>query len=428
MALPSILANITVPLVGIVDIAIAGHISDASAIGGIAIGAMLFDLLYWNFGFLRIGTGGLTAQAFGRNNTEESVCILTKGLKTAFTAAFIILLLQWVFVTAVLAVTPCTATVSQFARQYFFIRVWAAPATLSLLVFKGWFIGMQDTVSPMVCDITVNIVNMLASYILAIYTPLGAIGVAHGTVIAQYIGLSVATTLYLTKYPAYRIFRNIRSIRNILNASSSISAKSYFHLNATLFIRSLCFMGIYIGFTTINSSYGDTPLALGAIMMKLFMLLSFFVDGFAYAGEALTGRFIGAKSSELLHQSIRCIMRWTLVIGIFFTMLFMVCDEQMVALMTNDTDIIVASRPFQSWLIVMPLLGCFAFAWDGVFVGATQGRRIMMCMIYAVIGFFITYFSLQPVIGLHAVYAAYFMHLLIRTVYLSIRSTSITVS
>ena len=192
LAIPSILANITIPLVGMVDVAIIGHISNASAIGGIAVGTMLFDLLYWNFGFLRIGTSGLTAQAYGENDPLKEVAIFRQTMAIALCSAMFVLAIQWLFVTAVLHFVPCSAEVADFARSYFFVRIMAAPATLALMVFKGWFIGMQDTVSPMVCDIVVNVVNMVASYVLAVHTSLSVIGVAYGTVIAQYVGLATA--------------------------------------------------------------------------------------------------------------------------------------------------------------------------------------------------------------------------------------------
>ena len=194
LSLPSILANITIPLVGIVDTAIVGHISDAAAIGGIAIGTMLFDLLYWNFGFLRVGTSGLTAQAYGKGegvNTGERVnaeCrkILTRSLTIALIAAFLIWAIQALFVKAVLAVVPCSIEAASVAKRYFFIRIWAAPATLMLFTCKGWFIDMQDTKSPMAVDILVNVMNIAASYFLAIRASMGVEGVAFGTLIAQY--------------------------------------------------------------------------------------------------------------------------------------------------------------------------------------------------------------------------------------------------
>lgn len=383
---------------------------------------MLFDLLYWNFGFLRVGTGGLTAQAFGRKDMKGSVGILTKGIETSLIAASTILILQWVFVSAVLSVMPCSEAVSQFARQYFYIRIWAAPATLSLMVFKGWFIGMQSTKSAMVCDITVNLVNMAASFILAVYTPLGALGVAHGTLIAQYSGLLIAVIIYLHKFR--RHLPGIKGLR-LFSIRYSIGNRAYFGLNASLFIRSLCFMGIYIGFTTITSAYGDTQLAVGSIIMKIFMLVSYFTDGFAFAGEALTGRFIGEHNHHSLTLSIRSISLWTLLIGIGFTILFLFGGKFLVQLMTNDIGVIDGSLPYLPWLISLPLIGCYAFMWDGIFAGATRGRELMYCMIWSAIGFFITYFSLVGIIGIHAIYAALLSHLLVRTLYLTAKSRTI---
>ena len=195
LASPSILANITVPLVGMVDIAVAGHL-DASAammIGGIAIGSMLFDLLYWNFGFLRVGTGGLTAQAYGRGDRKECARILARALGIALACALVLIAIQWIFVKAAFLVVDSSPEVRNLASTYFFIRIWAAPATLSLMALKGWFIGMQDSVSPMATDMTVNGMNVLMSIVLALgftvgglhYGGMGFRGVAMGTVVAQ---------------------------------------------------------------------------------------------------------------------------------------------------------------------------------------------------------------------------------------------------
>lgn len=413
LAVPSILANITVPIVGIVDVAIAGHISDASAIGGIAIGTMLFDLLYWNFGFLRVGTGGMTAQAFGRGDEEEAMKIFTQSMSIALGAALLIWMIQWLFVSVVLALVPCSPEVAAFARKYYFIRIWAAPATLSLMAFKGWFIGMQNTVAPMVCDLVVNGVNMGASWMLAVHTPLGALGVAYGTLVAQYTGLFVAVGLLWSRY---------RRLFHYINLRSSLrwkQLKRLFVLNGNLFVRSLCFMVVYVGFTSLTSRFGDGPLAVGAIMMKLFMLFSYFIDGFAYAGEALTGRFIGAQDRSSLRRAMRILFLWTLGVGLVSTAVYAFWGEGMVRLMTSDASVIEGSRPFLPWLVAMPLVSCLAFMWDGVFVGAVAGRQIRDAMIGAAVGFVVAYVVLRDMLGIQAVYVAYFVHLLVRTVWLT---------
>ena len=435
LAIPSILANITIPLVGLVDTAIVGHISDAHAIGGIAIGTMLFDLLYWNFGFLRVGTSGMTAQAYGRNDREQCARLLAQSLGIALIGAALIWLVQWLFVTAALALVPCSEEVASFARKYFFIRVWAAPATLSLMAIKGWFIGMQDTISPMITDIVVNVVNMTVSYVLAVYTPMGPLGVALGTVIAQLTGLLLSVLILLGKYrhvwlglSFFRLLRDMRGMRQLIT------------LNANLFVRSLCFMIVYVGFTALSSKYGDTDLAVCSILMKLFMLVSYFVDGFAYAGEALVGKYIGeAKSlaSEVPEKStdfgralspyrlsplaslVRLLFLWSLGVGALFTVLFAFASMPMYRMMTSDAVVLTRLTDFTGWFIAMPIVSTLAFMWDGVFTGATAGMQIRNAMILAAIGFVLGYLTTNHWLGTHALFVGYFLHLAARVIYLT---------
>lgn len=415
LAVPSILANITIPLVGVVDTAIVGHISDASAIGGIAIGTMLFDLLYWNFGFLRVGTSGMTAQAFGRGDRKECTRLLTQSLGIVGIATMAIWVLQWLFVTAVLACVPCSPEVASFAREYFFVRIWAAPATLSLLAMKGWFIGMQDTVSPMAVDILVNVVNMVVSYVLAVHTPLGPIGVAYGTLVAQYSGLVLAVMILWLKY-------HLQSTRAELRAALRWDRmRRLMQLNGNLFIRSLCFMVVYVGFTSLASKYGDTELAVSAILMKLFMLFSYFVDGFAFAGEALVGRYIGERAPQMTRRAVRLLFNWSLGVGLIFTAVYALWGDDCIRLITTDMMVIDGARPYMAWLIAMPIVSTLAFMWDGVYVGATAGIQIRNSMIWAAVAFVGAYLACYRWIGVQAIYVAYFAHLLARVVYLSIQ-------
>ena len=428
LALPSILANITIPLVGIVDTAIVGHLSDAAAIGGIAIGTMLFDLLYWNFGFLRVGTSGLTAQAYGRGDEAECRKILLRSLSIAMMAAVVILAIQWLFVTAVLAVVPCSAEVASVAREYFFVRIWAAPATLSLFTFKGWFIGMQDTKSPMAVDILVNVVNMAASYYLAVKTPLGVVGVAYGTLVAQYSGLILAVAILLVRYIGISVFRNIDRWKEALRGAE---LRHMLSLNTNLFIRSLCFMVVYVGYTSLASLYGDTELAVSSIMMKLFMFFSFFVDGFAYAGEALVGKAFGearvksqesrGESQEAVNPTVRALFSWALVVGLLFTVLYAFWGDEAFALMTSDTTVLMAAEKYKIWLIGMPLISTLAFMWDGVYIGATAGVQIRNSMIWAAVGFIVGYAATFSFVGPQALYIGYFAHLIARAFYLTIK-------
>ena len=434
--MPSILANITIPLVGIVDTAIVGHLSDAAAIGGIAIGTMLFDLLYWNFGFLRVGTSGLTAQAFGRSQhsaishqvSDECRSILARSSAIALMGALLVWAIQWLFVTAVLAVVPCSEEVASVARQYFFVRIWAAPATLLLFAFKGWFIGMQDTRSPMATDILVNVVNMIASYYLAVYTPAGVVGVAWGTVIAQYSGLLLAVLIL--------VFRYILDLRLLISDFKTVlrgpDSKRMMALNGNLFVRSLCFMVVYVGFTSLASKYGDVELAVSSILMKLFMFFSYFVDGFAYAGEALVGKAFGQLKDERMKDEgvkgiVHSLFNWAIGVGLVFTALYAFSGEGCIALLTDEADVLLAVRPYMGWLIAMPIVSALAFMWDGVYIGATAGIEIRNAMIWAAVAFVIGYVLTYRWVGAQALYIAYFAHLVARVVYLTAKWKNICI-
>ena len=434
LAVPSILANITIPLVGIVDTAIVGHLSNAAAIGGIAIGTMLFDLLYWNFAFLRIGTSGITAQAYGKGG-KECRKILLQSVGMAGLAALFVWAIQWFFVTLVLAVVPCSPEVTEVARKYFFVRIWAAPATLSLMALKGWFIGMQDTKSPMAVDILVNVVNMVASYVLAVYTPLGVVGVAWGTLIAQYCGLLLAAGILKVRYSREPKVES----QEWKEAMRWTEMRRMVSLNGNLFIRSLCFMVVYVGFTSLAGRYGDTELAVSSILMKLFMFFSYFVDGFAYAGEALVGKIFGEAKVERgksrvesqesrVNGVVRSLFIWAIGVGVLFTLIYAVWGNECIGLMTSDTEVLGAFTKYIGWLIAMPIISTLAFMWDGVYVGATAGVEIRNAMIWAAIGFVIGYVATYRFVGAQALYIGYFAHLIARVIYLSVKWKSICLS
>lgn len=437
LAVPSILANITVPIVGMVDIAVAGHLTGevATMIGGIAIGSMLFDLLYWNFGFLRVGTGGLAAQAYGRRDIKECSKILTRAIGISLAFALLLIAIQWIFIKAAFLVVDCTPQVRELASEYFFIRIWAAPATLSLMAFKGWFIGMQDSVSPMVTDFVVNGMNVLMSIVLALGTPMGFAGIAAGTVAAQYSGLLTALALLLVKY-ARKVFADF-SISDFKTVFTGSETRRFFVMNTDLFVRSLCFIAIYIGFTTISAGFGDLLLAVSSIMMKLLMIFSYFTDGFAYAGEALTGKYIGAKDAPMVRKTVIWTFVWSMGIAVIFMGIYHFAGVPMLRIMTSDAAVIEQSREYLPWLLLMPLIGCAAFTWDGIYIGATASKEIRNAMLWAVVAFagiwvagrlglkWLGTADVQQgtnryfIVSMHILMAAYFAHLLARTIYLS---------
>lgn len=439
LAIPSILAGLTVPLVGMVDIAVAGHLHGfggaAAFIGGISVGSMLFDLLYWNFSFLRAGTGGLTAQAYGREDPKECARLLTRGVGLSLAIALLVLAIQWPFVQLAFLVVDASEEVRSLALQYFFIRIWAAPATLSLMALRGWFIGMQDSVSSMLTDLVVNGVNILLSIVLALgigtWPGLGFKGVALGTLIGQYAGLLFAGLTVLVKYRSLFVGFGAQDLRTSFQGRD---IRRFFSLNTDLFFRSVALTAIYIGFTTISARYGDLTLAAGAILMKLLMVFSFFTDGFAYAGQALVGKFIGMESRKMTQRSVRYVFVWSMAIAVGFIFVYQFGGIPMLRVMTSDPAVIEACRPYLPWLILMPPLGCAAFTWDGIYEGATSSRPVRNAMVGAMVGFFAVWFLLRGHFvpghtelsstlngpALHLLMAAYFVHLLVRTVWLSI--------
>lgn len=429
LAGPSILANITVPFVGMVDIAVAGHLSsalsNATLIGGISIGTMLFDLLYWNFGFLRVGTGGLTAQAYGRRDPKECARILFRGVTLALIIAMAILALQWPFVKLAFLIVDSSEEVKSLALQYFFIRIWAAPATLSLFSFKGWFIGMQDTVSSMATDLTVNVVNIIASIILSLGIPsmgfsgMGFSGIALGTLVAQYSGLLLAIGICAFRYG--HVFVGVSAA----SAMKGAHLRRYIVISRDLFIRSVCLVIVYVGFTVISAKFGDLLLATGSIMMKLLMLFSYFTDGFAYAGEALTGKYIGMQDRDMTKETVKWTFIWSFGLGLFFVLIYYVCGTPIVRLMTSDEEVVQCCRNFFVWLLPMPLIGCFAFTWDGIYVGATAAKTLRNSTIAAVVAFFAVWYigiaihgRTYDIAAMHLLMLAYFAHLLARAVWM----------
>ena len=428
LALPSILANLTVPLVGMVDIAVAGHLnaSAAALIGGVSVGSLMFDLLYWNFGFLRAGTGGMTAQAFGRQDWRDCAGNLVRGVGLALVIAFALILVQWPFQKLIFLFVGCSDEVRSLALEYFYIRIWAAPATLSLMAFRGWFIGMQDTFSSMLADVIVNGGNVLFSIILAFGIPgtgfdgLGFKGIALGTVVAQYSGLIFASSRVALKFR--NIIGGLRTA-DLKAAFTGSKISRFFSVNRDLFIRSVCLIIVYLAFTSISARFGDVLLASCSIMLKLLLMFSYFTDGFAFAGEALTGKYVGMRDPLQVSRTVKYTFAWSMGLGMVFIGIYAVAGVPTLRLMTSDTSVVEAARAFIPWLLVTPLVGCPAFTWDGIYTGATATKAMRDSNIGCVVAFFAVWFSgiflFRPTgfAAAHLLFAAYYSHLIFRSIY-----------
>lgn len=408
LAIPSIVSNITVPLLGLIDVAIVGHLGAAAYIGAIAVGGLLFNIVYWSFGFLRAGTSGLTSQAYGRGEPVETAHVLVRAVTIGLGIAAILLLLQYPIRQAAFLTIDTSDEVRRLASLYFNICIWGAPAVLGLYGLTGWFIGMQNSRYPMYIAITQNIVNILASLTLVFLLDMKVEGVALGTLLAQWGGFGMALFLWRKRYGELRPWLCIRK------ALQRSAMRRFFSVNGDIFLRTLCLIAVTTFFTSTGARQGDVILAVNTLLMQLFTLFSYFMDGFAYAGEALVGRFIGARDKASLRLSIRLLFRWGMGLTALFTLLYAIGGESFLGLLTDNKTVIAAAGAYYYWALAIPVAGFAAFLWDGVFIGATATRQMLYSMLVASAVFFILYYLFRDALGNHALWLAFVVYLFLR--------------
>ena len=408
LAIPSIVSNITVPLLGLVDVAIVGHLGSASYIGAIAVGGMLFNMIYWIFGFLRMGTSGMTAQAYGKRDLTEVVRTLLRAVGVGLLISLGLLILQSPILRGAFVLIDATEEVKRWASLYFNICIWGAPAILGLYGFAGWFIGMQNSRFPMFIAITQNIVNIVASLCFVFVLGMKVEGVALGTLIAQYAGLLMAFALWLKYYKRLKAYIDWNGLWG------REAMRRFFSVNSDIFFRTLCLVAVTTFFTSTGARQGDVILAVNTLLMQLFTLFSYIMDGFAYAGEALAGRFIGAKNDVGLRKCIRLLFLWGIGLSLSFTILYALGGKNFLGLLTNDTSVIEASGDYFYWVLAIPLCGFSAFLWDGIFIGATATRQMLYSMLVASGTFFIMYYLFYQSMGNHALWMAFLWYLSLR--------------
>lgn len=408
ISIPSIVTNITVPLLGMVDVAIVGHIGDAGYIAAIALATMVFNLIYWNFGFLRMGTSGLTAQAFGAQDKEEYLNVLVRGIAIALSVAVLLLLLQYPIALLCRRLIDSSPRTIDLMLTYFYIRIWAAPATISLYVLKGWFLGMQNAASPMWVATVLNLVNIVFSLLFVYAFDAGIAGVAWGSVLAQYSGLALAIIIWVRRYGHF--WHDIRW-RAALQWRKMIR---FFQVNADIFLRSLCMIAVFTFIPYISSSMGDEILAANTLLMQLFTLTSYVMDGFAYAGESLVGKYVGAKDRVRLRLTIRYLMYWGVGLAVAFTLLFVFGGEMLLRVLANDEVVIGTAMVYMFWTYLLPFTGFAAFIFDGIYIGATATAAMRNVMFVATAVFFIVYYAFVARWANHALWFAFIVFLIFR--------------
>ena len=408
LAIPSIITNITVPLLGMVDVAIIGHISDARGIAAIALGTMIFNLVYWNFGFLRMGTSGLTAQAYGAQDRQEYLNVLVQGLAIAGMVAVTLIALQYPIGELSRRLIRSSEETIRMTLTYFYVRIWAAPATLGLYVLKGWFIGMQNAKTPMWIAIALNLVNILCSLLFVYVFDYGIAGIAWGTVIAQYSGFTAAVIIWFVQYGD--LWKHIRW-RDSIQWHKMVR---FFKVNADIFLRSLCLIAVFTFIPYISGDMGDEILAANTLLLQLFTLLSYIMDGFAYAGESLVGRFVGARDEQSLRLVVRRLLHWGVALSALFTIVYALWGRQLLGILTNKQPVIELAMQYILWTVLVPFAGFAAFIYDGIYIGATASKGMRNIMFVATAAFFILFFILQPFWGNHGLWCAFIVFLCLR--------------
>ena len=408
LALPNIISNITVPLLGLVDIAIVGHLGDDSLIGGIAIGTAVFNFIYWNFAFLRMGASGCTAQAYGARNFTEIASVFVRALILALAAALLLVVFRRPVGHAVFLLMDGTPHTMSYAADYFYARIWAAPATISMFAFHGWYIGMQNSRFPMYISIGVNVVNLIFCLWFALGLGWGIVGVAWGTVVAQYSGLVLSIILWGVYYR--RFLRYIR-IRECLKLDALLA---FFKINRDIFLRTACIVVVYTFFTSASSGMGDTMLAVNTLLMQLFTLFSYLMDGFAYAGESLAGRYTGAHNVQALNRCVRLLLVWGGVVAVLYTGIYTFGWKAVLSLFTESPEILSEAGDYVGWLIVIPLVAFVPFTIDGILIGATRTAVMRDSVFISTALFFAVYYGFRSVIGNNALWAAFLLFLIAR--------------
>ncbi len=411
IALPSIVSNLTVPLLGLADTAIAGHLGAAAHIGAIAVGGMLFSMVYWLFGFLRMGTGGFTAQAYGAGRHDETLRVLLRALLVAAAVAGGLLMLQSPIADLAFRWLNASPQVEVFARQYFDILIWGAPAMLGLYVFSGWFLGMQDARSPMLISITQNLVNIAGSLLLVMQFGLGIAGVALGTLVAQYVGLMIAVGLFAKRWHGKPDGRALIHWREVLSRSALMR---FFNVNRDIFFRTLCLVAVSTYFTSAGAAQGETVLAANALLMQFFMFFSYFMDGFAYAGEALGGRYFGAADAANFRKLVRQLFLWGAVMAILFAGIYALGGNFFIRCLTDESSVRAVARSFLPYAVGVPVVSFAAFLFDGLFIGTTSTREMLLAMAGACAAFFGVWWLWGEKFGNDALWCAFLSYLWLR--------------
>lgn len=414
IALPAIVSNVTVPLLSLVDTAIVGHMGSALYIGAIAVAGSIFSMIYWLFGFLRAGTSGFTAQENGAKNAAGVADVLLRSMLFACVIAFLILLFQIPILKFALYIIHPSPEVAEQATLYFHICIWGAPVVLMLYGFNGWFIGLQKTRITMTVALVQNVVNVLLSLFFVYALEMKVAGVALGTLLAQYAGWSLAVFFIFRKKMRRQWNISMRLFQYSRIVSVAVNSRSFLNVNRDIFIRTLCLLGIITWFTSAGARQGNEILAANALLMQFFYLFSYFMDGFANAGESLAGFYVGAHDPSGCHRMLTSLFVIGVVLAMLFTLLYALFGKMFLGILTDEPSVIAVAGNYMLWVLLIPLCSFAAFLWDGVYVGFTASRHMLLSMLLATFGYIAMYFLTFRMMGNNGLWLSFCVCLVLR--------------
>ena len=414
IAIPNIISNITVPIMGIVGTMIAGHLGDSvSTIGALAIGVSIFNFIYWNCSFIRMGTSGITAQAYGAADQRTTTLMLARATVVSLVVGVAIVVLQRPLGEVALRLMNG----GEMVADYFYARVWAVPAGVLLFGLNGWLTGMQNAIIPMVVAIVVNVIHIVCSLWFAFPLGMGIVGIAYASVVAQWTGVAITALIMWWHYGKQLVRISWSEIWDMK------AMREFFSINRDIIVRTLCIVSTYTFFTAASARMDDpTILAVNTILLELFTLFSYMSDGFAFAAEALTGRFIGERNGVALRDCVRKCMVWCAVICVLYVGLYVGWWRELLGLFVEDgaentAQIMEYAGRYIGWIVAIPVAASWPFMMDGIMVGATQSRIMRNSMLWATAADFLLFFTLEPLIGNDALWLAFTSYMFLRGVF-----------
>jgi len=402
------LSNISMPLLGLVDTAVMGHLDSAIYLAAVSVGAMIIHFIFWAFGFLRMSTVGLAAQAYGANDGNELRNLLARGLSTSLIIALVLVVFQSVLISLSLFIVEPSEKVSVLAAEYFNIRIWSAPATLMTYVLLGWFLGIQKARYVLVVMVFVNVLNIILDLVLVIGFGMNVAGAAFASLLAEYAGLLLVLFLLVKTLGGIPGYFNLAAIKN------TPAIKKLMSLNVDIFIRTIALLFVFAFFTTQGARAGDVVVAANAILLQFLTFVAFVLDAYAHAAEAMVGEAIGNNNRNKLKQVVRACAQWSLWSSLIFCLLYWLSGEWIISLLTDIEAVRNYSAEFLPWLIVLPVIAVWGYLYDGIFIGATWSKEMRDVMLISVLVFYLPAWWLSQGLANHGLWLSMILFFIAR--------------